>query len=758
MWDTDWSLRALLGRGRAWARVSRRRHTTVRILTTLLVLLAAWTLSGGAAAGQTDTVAYARSTSTIDGLAWTGIKDSYGVPLSNYIFATETGVLDPKEAAVAIVLGLLFAIFMVIVISGIWLTGFVASFGWLAWLEKPFTAVADGLTGAIATPLVLTLSVTIGAFFVAWFVVRGHPAKAVVQVVAMLVVAVVGAAYLAHPLAAVFSSDGLLSQGRDVGIAVAAGLNGNSTPDPQSIVAEFNGTLADNFARRPVQVWNLGHVVDDSPRCRAAWSSAVLAAKESQLAEGMRQCGDTLAHDRIQNPSIGQIGTGLVLLICGTILLLFLVYLSIKIFLAAVSAIFHGTAAIVGFAAGGFIYGPSQAFLVRNLVGMVGDAGSMVVLFVFEGGYVLVLGSVFRAAPGSGLAVIFVGGIVLVAGFVLLHRLDLNLIGGQSRIAEKIRAVLEGRPAPAGGASTGMGEATIRQSLSPGHAIGTAVRFAADFNGNPVASWMFGRPNPLTYYSRRMQEMNYLNYELLRGNVPPRTAGSWMARLTLGKNAHDAAARAAVTDFDGVNARAAAAAMTTILTLGGDRADAMGALAVARFPPAMRRWAAEAHARTMKSADENPVQYGPLAQAAAALDLAESTRGWGGAVEQAAHNAQFAESAVMFHRLTPRPLGSTRGFERDPFASKAMADYNTYQDFLNAFGGTKESAAREWAAQSEDKRRYIGYTLAERLASKAQQYERTPNDTLLAEAMDLKNKATYIDLALSGTNIGPWTN
>lgn len=756
-WDPmSWSPRAVLRRCRVWAAATRPRRITVRLLISLLILLAIWPLSGGAAVGRADTITGGRSTSAIDGLAWTDIRDSSGIPLSDYLFATDGGsIFHPRDAVLATILGLLFTVFMVIVISAIWLTGFVVSFRWLDWLSTPLNALADGLRDQIATPIVLAAAASIGAFFVAWFVVRGYHAKAVLQVVVMLVVAVAGVGFLAHPLAAVLSPNGLLAQGRDVGISVAAGLNGDSNPDSRSIVADLNSTLADNFARHPLQLWNFGHVIDDSPRCRTAWSSGILAGSESQVAHGMRDCGDAYAHAKIMNPSPGQVGTGLTLLIFGTILLLFMSYLSIKILLAALSSVFHAILTVFGFAAGGFIYGPTQAFLVRNLAGMVGDAGALVVYTTYLGCYTLVLDHVFRSAPDSGMAAIFVGGVVLIAGFVLLRRLDLSLLGGQSRTAEKIRAALEGRPAPAGGPSTGIGESSLRYSLSPGHAMGTALRGIAEFNANPVASFMFGRSSPLTYYSKHMQEMNYLNYELLRGNVPQRAAGSWMARLTLGKNAHDAAARAAVDDFDGTNARAAAAAMTTILSLGADRADAMGALAVARFPRESRRWAAEAHARTMQSAEDNPMEYGPLKRVAAALDLAENSRQYGVA-ERNAHNAQFAESAALFYRLSPRPMRnrSDADWETNPLVwDTVRRNYATYDEFQNVV------TPNRFAQADEDTRRYIAYRLSRDLSATGEQYYRTPDDQNIREqAIQRKNRAAYVDLRLAGSNIGPWTN
>ncbi|WP_067479949.1 hypothetical protein [Nocardia amamiensis] len=695
--------------------------------------------------------------SAIDGLAWADVKDSSGIPLSNYLFASHrSGLFDPEDTALSMVLGLEFTMFMVIVISAIWLTDYVVSFRWLDWLAEPLRAVGDGLTNQIGTPIVLTVAASIGAFFVAWFVVRGYHAKAALQVVTMLAVAVLGATYLTQPLADVLSSHGLLVRGRDVGISVAAGLNGDGSPDAEAIIDTLNGTLADNFVRHPVQVWNFGHVVDDSPTCRAAWSSGVLAGNEAQVVRGMNACGDSYAYAKTQNPSMGQVGTGLVLLIFGTILLLFLAYLALKIFLAALSSIYHAILAIFGFAAGGFIYGPTQTFLVRNLVNIVGDAFSMVSYTIYLGIYVLVLKKLFQVAPGGGLAVIFVGGVLMIAGFALLRRLDFTLLGGQNRIAAQIGATIVGKPAAAGGvAMSGMGESSLRHTLSPGHLAATGMRWLNDFsaiNANPVTSWLFGRPSPFTRFSAMQQHMNYLNYELLLGRVPREAAEGWMGRLTAGKNAHDAAARLAVAEFGGHHARAAAAAVSNVLDLGGDAGDALGALMVAGFSEAMGRRAIQSHVLMNKAAEDNPVVYGPLAKVAAALELADTARDLP-AASRDAHIAQFAESASLFRRVATRPLYRDNRDVDHSFVRKLKQNWNkSYEELKNAV------PAEEWRSVSGDTLRYLGSDIAGELDAAAKRYLKDPKDEYLVDAAMIKNIAVNLDLILSNTNVGLWTN
>ncbi|MFI5541957.1 hypothetical protein ACIA5H_36895 [Nocardia sp. NPDC051900] len=129
VWDPMcWSSRAVLRRGRIWVIATHPGRIAVRLIISLIILLVILPLSGGAAVGRTDTIAGGRSTSAIDGVAWTDVRDSSGITLSDYLFATEGGILNPRGAALATMLDLLFAVFMV---TAIWLTGFAVSFRWL---------------------------------------------------------------------------------------------------------------------------------------------------------------------------------------------------------------------------------------------------------------------------------------------------------------------------------------------------------------------------------------------------------------------------------------------------------------------------------------------------------------------------------------------------------------------------------------------------------------------------------------------------
>ncbi|MBO0856260.1 MAG: hypothetical protein J2P18_21115, partial [Nocardia sp.] len=223
----------------------------------------------GAAASARSYNAATGGVSRIDGLSWMNVRDMYGVPVSDYLFASNHGsVVNPGATVVWSMIGIEFIGYITIVTTAIWIIGYALSFRWLQMFASALHGVADALSGQIATPIMLAVAATVGAFFVAWFIVRGFHAKAAMQVVTMIGVAIIGPVFLSQPLADVLSSDGLLAQGRNLGISVAAGLNGDSTPDPDRLVRSMQGNLATNFARRPLQVWNFGHVVDERPACR----------------------------------------------------------------------------------------------------------------------------------------------------------------------------------------------------------------------------------------------------------------------------------------------------------------------------------------------------------------------------------------------------------------------------------------------------------------------------------------------------------
>ncbi|MBF6301267.1 hypothetical protein IU459_27545 [Nocardia amamiensis] len=506
-WDTErYRPQAVFRRCRAWIAASRPRRWTAWILIALFVVFVFPGLISAISMAQTGTVTPAAAPNSA--LGWMDIKDSSGVNVSSYMFVSNRGSvwsLDLGRLVLWSLIILFFAIWHPLTTTFVWLPGEALDFGWLNMFGAPLRGVAENLTAQIATPMVLVTFVTIGAVPVGWFIVRGYSAKATAQVVTMVGVAILGPVFLADPLAEVLSSHGLLAQGRDLGISVAAGLNGNSSPDPKQVVAAIQVSGADNFMRAPLQVWNFGHVVDERPACKAAWSAGVMAGDEERVKDGLKACGDSAAYAAADNPSVGQIGAGLLLLLCAIILLLFAVYMAIKIIWAALDTIYYGFMTIFGFAAGGFVYGPTQTFTVRCVVHGFISAFRMAVFVIFLGLYQLFMGSLFQQARGQVMAVFVIGAIVEIVAIVQLRRLSKSLDGGNDWIANRFSLAMQnglsaqgaGAGGGGGGRALGMGDANASNSMGP---LGVLAA-ATTINSSPITGWLAGRNNPLSRWA-----------------------------------------------------------------------------------------------------------------------------------------------------------------------------------------------------------------------------------------------------------------
>ncbi|MEV5839824.1 hypothetical protein [Nocardia sp. NPDC052112] len=709
-------------------RASRWRRRVGWLLTVIFVLSVFPGLVGAVASAQYQAAATGGTVSEIDGLSWMHIRDSFGVPLANYAFATNHGgVLDPGSTILWAILGFEFIGYIAIVTTAIWLIGNALSFQWLNMFGSALTGVADRVTGAIATPMLLITAATIGAFCVAWFWLRGYHAKAVLQIVTMLGVAMLGPVFLAEPLGDVLSSDGLLAKGRDLGISVAAGLNGNNNPNPNQLVATMQQDLADNFARRPVQVWNFGHVVDEQPACRSAWTAGMTAGDDERVRRGMQSCGDSAAYAKAQNPSMGQVGTGLMLLICGGILLAFAVVLGIRVIKAALDAIYHGFMSIFGFAAGGFVYGPTQTFLVRNLVDSIVAAGRMTVYTIFLGVYVLFMGNLFAQAQGQTMAVIVIAGTVEIVAISQLRRLSRSLTRGNDWIANRFALAIQGsgaRPGGGGGGGSalGMGDARAGGSLHGGLMSGMGA--LNTINASPATAWLLGATvsplNPLSRRKKRMDLNNIAVSPMVRQLQEYNHAGraNWRIKAAGRLNGIPGGIRSALgvgNVLDGLGDSKVPDSMIApiLLAMGATDQqviDAQRALAVQKA--------------SMK--DYNPNGFAPLQKALAAGYAVENHQG---VAALPAFAGQAVVAADNFVRHSTAPINPN------------AVDHQFVQRVMNSDEHQLRTITPdEWRNVGRDTRQHIGRQLALQHQETATNYYHNQNDAALLQALQLSNR------------------
>ncbi|MEV6137041.1 hypothetical protein AB0L63_13485 [Nocardia sp. NPDC051990] len=595
-------------------------------------------------------------------LSWMRIKDSSGVELSSYLFATNRGgIFSPGNIVMSFLIIVLFAIWLVITVTAIWLPTDTLDFGWLNLVSKPLQGVADALSGQIATPIMLVTAVAVGGIPVGVFIVRGYFSKASMQVVMMVGVAILGPLFLAEPLAEVLAPDGLLAQGRNLGISVAAGLNGNSNPNPNQLIQTMQSDMADNFARRPLQVWNFGHVVDDRPSCKAAWSAGVMAGDEDRVKNGMKSCGDAAAYSAADNPSVGQIGAGILLLVSGTVLLVFGAVLAIKVIWAALDSIYYGFMTIFGFAAGGFVYGPTQTFTIRCVVHGFVSAGRMAAFVIFLGVYELFIGELFRQARGQVMSVFVIGAIVEIVAIFQLKRLNAGLEKGNDWIANRFALAIQNGGARAGGGGGGGGTALGMGQFGASHKMSglgmmAILGGASTIANSPLTEWaMGGLPGSWRPQSSMKKRMTAAQAGVWIGDKRFGGRYGWNAQSYLNRALFSTNARREGIAYGGLDTfRGDAAAIQGVIDAGGTTADAFGAtIGAGARNEEMLLLSARSRQRISKIGSNEPFKDTDLAFLSAALRQSQNSarllvNGEGSAMETAADFATLEQAARQF--------------------------------------------------------------------------------------------------------------
>ncbi|MFQ6226341.1 hypothetical protein [Nocardia sp. NPDC002869] len=701
--------------------------------------------------GVVATAQVSSGVSQIDGLGWMNITDSNGVPLSSYTFASNRGgLLNPGYTVLWTLLGLEFVGYMAIVTTAIWIVGFTFGFTWLDMFANALNGVAAALSHQIATPMMLITAATIGTFFVAWFIVRGFPSKATMQVITMLGVAIIGPVFLAEPLADVLSSDGLLTQGRDVGISVAAGLTGDSNPNPVLLVKTMQEDLADNFARKPVQVWNFGEVVDNYAACESAWSSGVLSGKDDNILKGIKQCGNGSAYSRADNPSMGQVGTGIILLVCATLLLAFAVYLGLKVMKAAMNTIYHGFMSIFGFAAGGFIYGPTQTFLVRNVVDGLIAAARMTVFTIFLGVYILFMSNLFDQARGQVMSVIVIACVVEIVAISQIRRLNRSLSRGNDWVANRFSLAIQGSQSGSGGGggtALGMGMGGGGGGGGGGGSLSGLAAMAAlnTVNASPVTAWlMAATPSPFSPLARGRRRSDLANMI---------TAESRMDTYQWGDHARANWLLKARTRADPRGGMGSAAGIANALDgLGDSRVpdgNMASALVAAGGSDEMVIHALRAAAVQKASMSSNPFGWAPLQKALAASRAIENHIL---PTDSLPVRNAFASQAVVAadnfarHTSTPPP-GSVVDHG---FINRVRQHWDSDRALRAAI------TPEEWNAVGRGTRWTIATEVATSFQQAAHSYEANPSEMNRRRLMQWSHRVANLDHMDPESGLDPW--
>ena len=378
-----------------------------------------------------------------------GVTDSYGVPLSRYAISTDYGsILDGgSQAVLATLLEAEAGLFVVIGGVAIWFLMYVISFGFLPDLVQPVASVVQDYAGQIL-PGVAAIAAIVAATFVAVNILRGNLPRAASQGAAAVLIALIGGALVYSPISWVISDSGPLAQGRDV--AVSLGSNSVAGLDNTSdTLNRLEGTLATSFVRRPLQTWNFAGQPDSTPSCAAAWSEGVRSGDPDNIKDGIRACGasDSAAMKATaDNPSPGQLGTGVLMLMFIGIFALFCAVLGFHIVLEFFRAVANAFKLLWGFAVGVIPGGP-QASLVNTFVAMLFSGVAMfgyITMTIFIGEIVTV---VFRQ-QGNGVVAMMSALILMMVAIRLVFAMSKSLKQSSANVASGVISSVGAAPPP----------------------------------------------------------------------------------------------------------------------------------------------------------------------------------------------------------------------------------------------------------------------------------------------------------------------
>src|SRR5271163_3154424 len=282
-------------------------------------------------------------------LNWTGLKDSYGVPIGDYYLAIASipeqisqagpGVnWDPASWArwslhamaviasnltTAHILTAEAGCFIGVIALALWIMKITVSSYWLAVVGELAHAITGGVI-QVTTGLGLLLAVIpIGVFAGVVTIRRGEAGRGAMMVLGALGMPALSVALFADPAGEMYGPHGLLAFGRRVGFSVAqaarpggvlagAGFTGQ--------VESLTGSLITHTVREPLQLWNFGHVVDRVGGCGPAWSAAVRSGVSDAPIRAMGRCGDRAALAYAEHLDGTNIWVGAVFVIAALLL------------------------------------------------------------------------------------------------------------------------------------------------------------------------------------------------------------------------------------------------------------------------------------------------------------------------------------------------------------------------------------------------------------------------------------------------------
>lgn len=347
-------------------------------------------------------------------LNWTGLRDTYGVPIASYFLsvvsvpeaAMNNGVavslIDPsswmpwmaaateravESATAAWWLTGLAGAFIFIVAAALWFVRFALSTGWLMAIATFAEPLFNSVNALVHNMMLASIAITICAIVAGFHMFNGNTGRGWAIIATALALTVLGMTVFRDPIGDLYSEHGLLALGRGTGFEIAQGATGASFGSGASLDAQLDGLMSRVVTagvRQPLQLLNFGMVVDGIGGCGRAWSAAMMAADGVDgpgPAHAMAQCGapQALAHAQRLGGSDATIAVAFVAV--GIMVALVFWYVGLSVMLVGIKSLYFailvGPVFLVGLAG----FGRAASFAKHCAIEL---AMHVVQLMVFE--------------------------------------------------------------------------------------------------------------------------------------------------------------------------------------------------------------------------------------------------------------------------------------------------------------------------------------------------------------------------------------
>jgi hypothetical protein len=366
-------------------------------------------------------------------MAWTGLVDNYGVPVSSYFlsvvspldaagaaFNADTsgwnaanplayigGILDGIVTALSNILAFFpleieSVILIAIGVIGIWFLQFALSAPWLSWLASMAQPVVVTLQQMINQFYVMPLGLLIATGYGGVIALTRGRGRGMGIIFGSYMIILAYYLFFNAPTDEIFGDNGVLGIGQHLGFIVAEGVVNNGALTAGNGAAQLGSLislLCTALVREQLQIINFGDVIDNINGCAGLWNTAIMSGQLDAPAHAMALC-DPAAEYHAQMLGFVSAGWLLMLILIEFVIMLCLIYIGFHVVGIGFRAFFNLLTLVVAVPLA-VAPGPTRRYAGRQVHRGIRDGVEM---FAATGGLAVVavlIGSVLSGAPGG---------------------------------------------------------------------------------------------------------------------------------------------------------------------------------------------------------------------------------------------------------------------------------------------------------------------------------------------------------------------